>query len=76
MLKPGAPLLYAVCSLEPEEGPGIVAEALRTGWRRNALTNEIPTEFVTADGDMRTHPGFWPEIGGLDGFFAARLVRA
>ncbi|HVK80641.1 MAG TPA: transcription antitermination factor NusB [Verrucomicrobiae bacterium] len=75
LLKPGAPLLYAVCSLEPEEGPGIVAEALRNGWRRDALTNQIPAEFVTADGDMRTHPGFWPEIGGLDGFYAARLLR-
>jgi 16S rRNA (cytosine967-C5)-methyltransferase len=75
LLKPGAPLLYAVCALEPEEGPGIVAEALRTGWRRAALTNEIPAEFVTPDGDMRTHPGFWPELGGLDGFYAARLLR-
>ncbi|WP_239591001.1 RsmB/NOP family class I SAM-dependent RNA methyltransferase [Vitreimonas flagellata] len=75
LLKPGAPLLYAVCSLEPEEGPGIVAEALRNGWRRNALTSEIPAEFITADGDMRTHPGFWPELGGLDGFYAARLLR-
>lgn len=75
LLKPGAPLLYAVCALEPEEGPGIVAEALRTGWSRAALTNEIPAEFVTPDGDMRTHPGFWPELGGLDGFYAARLLR-
>ncbi|MGQ0532021.1 MAG: RsmB/NOP family class I SAM-dependent RNA methyltransferase [Caulobacteraceae bacterium] len=75
LLKPGAPLMYAVCSLEPEEGPGIVAEALRDGWRRAPLTNEIHADFITADGDMRTHPGFWPEIGGLDGFYAARLLR-
>ncbi|ANP46584.1 hypothetical protein ATE48_11985 [Candidatus Viadribacter manganicus] len=76
LLKPGAPLIYAVCSLEPEEGPGVVAEALRKSWRRQALTNEIPSEFITADGDMRTHPGHWPEIGGLDGFYAARLLRS
>ncbi|MGD9978979.1 MAG: RsmB/NOP family class I SAM-dependent RNA methyltransferase [Hyphomonadaceae bacterium] len=75
-LKPGAPLVYAVCSLEPEEGPGVIAEALRNGWRRAPLTDEIPAEFITADGDMRTHPGFWPEIGGLDGFYAARLLRS
>jgi len=74
LLKPGAPLVYAVCSLEPEEGPGVVADALRKDWRRERLTNEIPAEFITADGDMRTHPGLWPEIGGLDGFYAARLV--
>ena len=76
LLKPGAPLIYAVCSLEPEEGPGVVAEALRNGWRREPLSNEIPAEFINADGDMRTHPGQWPEIGGLVGFYAARLLRS
>lgn len=76
LLKPGAPLVYAVCSLEPEEGPGVVAEVLRQGWRRAPLKDEIPAEFITADGDMRTHPGHWPEIGGLDGFYAARLLRS
>ena len=76
LLKPGAPLVYAVCSLEPEEGPGVVAAALRNGWRRAPLSNEVPAEFITADGDLRTHPGQWPEIGGLDGFYAARLLRS
>lgn len=76
LLKPGAPLIYAVCSLEPEEGPGVVAAALRNGWQRAPLTNEVPAEFITADGDLRTHPGHWPEIGGLDGFYAARLLRS
>lgn len=77
LLKPGAPLVYAVCSLEPEEGPGVVAEALRNGWRREPLTAlEIPAEFLTRDGDMRTLPSHWSDIGGLDGFFAARLARS
>lgn len=77
LLKPGAPLLYAVCSLEPEEGPGVVAEALRNGWRRDPLTPaELPAELITTDGDMRTLPSHWPEIGGLDGFYAARLLRS
>lgn len=79
LLKPGGRLVYAVCSLEPEEGPAVVAEALRKGWRRDALgPAEIAgaQDFITADGDLRTHPGHWPEIGGLDGFFAARLLRA
>jgi 16S rRNA (cytosine967-C5)-methyltransferase len=75
LIRPGAPLVYAVCSLEPEEGPGVVAEALRDGWGKRPLTNEISSEFISADGDFRTHPGFWPEIGGLDGFYAARLIR-
>ena len=78
LLKPGAPLVYAVCSLEPEEGPGVVAEALHNGWGRAPLhRGDIPGAdvFLTDAGDLRTHPAHWPEIGGLDGFYAARLVR-
>lgn len=80
MLKPGAPLVYAVCSLEPEEGPGVVADALASGaWTRAPVRpGEIAgaDAFITADGDIRTLPAHWPEIGGLDGFYAARLIRA
>jgi 16S rRNA (cytosine967-C5)-methyltransferase len=77
-LKPGAPLVYAVCSLEPEEGPGVVAGALAHGWRREPIRpGELPgaDEFVTPDGGIRTLPSHWPEIGGLDGFYVARLQR-
>jgi 16S rRNA (cytosine967-C5)-methyltransferase len=79
LLKPGGRLVYAVCSLEPEEGEGVVAQALQSGWRRDAIgRDEIPgaEPFITADGDLRTLPSHWSGIGGLDGFFAARLVRA
>lgn len=79
MLKPGAPLIYAVCSLEPEEGPGVVADALRAGWRRSPIEADEAAgiaAFLTPAGELRTHPGCWPEIGGLDGFYAARLVRS
>jgi 16S rRNA (cytosine967-C5)-methyltransferase len=78
LLKPGGRLVYAVCSLEPEEGEGVVAQALENGWRRDAIgAGEIAgaEEFITADGDLRTLPSYWSGIGGLDGFFAARLVR-
>jgi len=77
-LKPGAPLVYAVCSLEPEEGPGIVAQALTQGWRRDPIRQgEIPgaDDFLTPDGDLRTLPSRWPDIGGLDGFYVVRLLR-
>ena len=79
LLKPGGALVYAVCSLEPEEGPGIAANAAKKGWRRAPiLPNEIAGagEFITADGDLRTLPSQWGEIGGLDGFYAVRLVRS
>ncbi len=77
LLKPGAPLVYAVCSLEPEEGPGAVTAALRRGWRREAFPALQGVDaFVTPEGDLRTLPSHWAETGGLDGFFAARLTRA
>jgi 16S rRNA (cytosine967-C5)-methyltransferase len=76
-VKPGGRLVYAVCSLEPEEGLGVVAQALQSGaWRREPISAaELPGEFITPQGDLRTLPAHWPEIGGLDGFYAARLVR-
>ncbi|MEZ5995754.1 MAG: transcription antitermination factor NusB [Hyphomonadaceae bacterium] len=79
LLKPGGRLVYAVCSLEPEEGPGIAAGALSQGWRRVPIdVEEIAgvRAFLTADGDLRTHPGHWCETGGLDGFFISRFERA
>ena len=77
-LKPGARLIYAVCSLEPEEGPGVLAAALTQGWGRDPIRRgEIAgaDEFRTMDGDLRTLPSHWPGIGGLDGFYIARLQR-
>lgn len=79
MLRPGGRLLYAVCSLQPEEGRLRVADPGRLGLKSDAFRVEelagIP-EALTPEGHLRTHPGLWPTLGGLDGFFAARLVRA
>ncbi len=78
MLRPGGRLIYAVCSLQPEEGEQRVMDPARFGLRPEPFTTEelagIP-DARTAQGYLRTHPGLWPEHGGLDGFFAARLVR-
>ncbi len=80
MVKPGGALVYSVCSLEPEEGPAIAAQALDSfDWRREPIVRgefEGADEFITADGDLRTLPSHWSEIGGLDGFYAVRLVRS
>jgi 16S rRNA (cytosine967-C5)-methyltransferase len=79
MLRPGGRLIYAVCSLQPEEGAARVKVALaRGGLRHDPFTRlelaALP-EARTADGFLRTHPGQWPDRGGMDGFFAARLVK-
>ena len=75
MLRPGGRLVYAVCSLQPEEGEVRVAAA--KGFRADPFSAEelsaLP-EARTLEGFLRTHPGLWAERGGMDGFFAARMV--
>ena len=75
MLRPGGRLIYAVCSLQPEEGaPRLPASGLRVDPIRPAELPGLP-DAITAEGCLRTHPGMWGDRGGMDGFFAARLVR-
>lgn len=79
LLAPGGRLIYAVCSLQPEEGSRRVAAALaRLPLVHDPFTAEelaAMPEALTAEGFFSTHPGLWPERGGMDGFFAARLRR-
>jgi 16S rRNA (cytosine967-C5)-methyltransferase len=78
MLRPGGRLIYAVCSLQPEEALPRLAAAESLGLVPAPFTEQelaaIP-EARTKEGNLRTHPGLWPALGGLDGFFAARLVK-
>ena len=79
MLRPGGRLIYAVCSLQPEEGAPRIAAAIAKSFVRHDRFR--PEELValpdalTKDGFLRTHPGLWRERGGMDGFFAARLIK-
>ncbi len=79
MLRPGGRLVYAVCSLQPEEGQNRIDAALgHLPFRRAPFTlDELAAlpEALTSAGDLRTTPALWPERGGMDGFYAARLVR-
>ncbi|WP_439817263.1 RsmB/NOP family class I SAM-dependent RNA methyltransferase [Zavarzinia sp. CC-PAN008] len=79
LLQVGGVLVYCVCSMEPEEGPEVVAGQLaRGGCRIDPIRpDEVPglAEAITPDGTLRTLPHHWSEQGGMDGFFAARLVR-
>lgn len=79
MLKPGGRLVYAVCSLQPEEGAARVeAAATRLGLSIGRFAPEelaaLP-EAWTPVGHFRTHPGLWASLGAIDGFFAARLLK-
>ena len=79
MLKPGGRLIYAVCSLQSEEGPKRIAAALtRLPLRPEpfapAELAALP-EALTSEGWVRTTPALWPDRGGMDGFFIARAIR-
>jgi 16S rRNA (cytosine967-C5)-methyltransferase len=70
-LKPGGVLVYAVCSLELEEGEDQAAKVELGPLPITAA--ELPAGLQpTPEGWLRTDPGMLAEAGGLDGFFVAR----
>ncbi|MBV9828446.1 MAG: MFS transporter [Alphaproteobacteria bacterium] len=80
MLRPGGVLVFCTCSLEPEEGPRRIEALLRSGApvQHHPISAEeikAPTEWITAQGDLRTLPCYLSEFDGIDGFFASRLVK-
>jgi 16S rRNA (cytosine967-C5)-methyltransferase len=84
LLKPGGMLVYCVCSLEPEEGEQQIAALLARDPRMTRRPITAPeifghAEFLNSDGTLRTLPQYLPDPdphwGGLDGFYAARLIR-
>jgi 16S rRNA (cytosine967-C5)-methyltransferase len=74
-LKPGGRLVYAVCSLEREEGESRAAQVSLPADPIRA--DELPLGLSpTPEGWLRTDPGMMAEHGGLDGFFVARWTTA
>ncbi len=74
LVRPGGVLVYATCSLEPEENEAVVEAVLerRPELRRAPVRAVVPPELLTAAGDL----AILPQRHGTDGAFAARLVRA
>ncbi|SHJ54969.1 16S rRNA (cytosine967-C5)-methyltransferase [Palleronia salina] len=72
---PGGRIVYCTCSLLPEEGEAQVDAALS---RHPGLTLDpgaltldgIASDWIGPQG-LRLRPDYWPEIGGMDGFFVA-----
>src|SRR5690606_30730435 len=84
LVKPGGLLVYCVCSLEPEEGPGQVRRFLA----ESDVVERVPVAageagidgaWITPEGDLRTLPHHLPHTdpatSGMDGFYAARLRK-
>jgi 16S rRNA (cytosine967-C5)-methyltransferase len=77
-VRPGGPVVYSVCSLEPAEGEATISAFLKA--REFAIDPPRPGELPdsispAADGWIRILPSLLEEQGGLAGFFMARLVR-
>jgi 16S rRNA (cytosine967-C5)-methyltransferase len=78
LLKPGGRLVFATCSLQPEEGEAHMASAGEFGLAQLPfLPTELPglAHALTGNRALRTRPDYWPELGGMDGFFAARFTK-
>ena len=76
MVRPGGRLVFATCSLLPEEGEGQLDAALA---RHPGLVVEPPAlpgidpAWITPAGGLRIRPDHWADRGGIDGFFIVRL---
>lgn len=76
LVAPGGQLVYSVCSLEPEEGAGVVEAFL--GAERSFSTADASANLPAAARALIDRDGFLttsPADGGLDGFVASLLVR-
>jgi 16S rRNA (cytosine967-C5)-methyltransferase len=81
MLAPGGTLVYCTCSLEPEEGSRRIDALMRSGApiaRREIAADEVGghSDWITAEGDLRTLPCHLAEYDGVDGFFSSRLIKS
>ncbi len=80
LLRSGGRMVYSTCSLLPEEGEEQVERALRRH-RDLVVDPTVPKSLGSCLPDwsvgtgLRLRPDFWEDLGGMDGFFIARLQK-
>src|SRR5439155_22920411 len=73
LVRAGGLLVYATCSLEPEENSDTVTEFLarHPQFTRAPAAGAVPVALLTPAGDFQS----LPQRHGMDGAYAARLAR-
>lgn len=77
-LKPAGKLVYCTCSLLREEGEDQVKWLLSQTRDLTLLSPVAPgldASWVSPEGGVRLRPDYWPDRGGMDGFYMAVLQR-
>lgn len=78
LVRPGGRLVFCTCSLLPDEGEvqgeealvrlsGAAAAPCELGW--------IDPNWITEEGGVRLRPDYWPDLGGMDGFYVLRIDK-
>lgn len=78
LVKPGGRLVFATCSLIPDEGECQIEEALAKHSDISVETLDFPwieKAWRSEEGGLRLRPDFWADRGGMDGFYMAVLRK-
>lgn len=78
LVRPGGRMVYCTCSLLPDEGEHqIEAAAAR---HPDLSVQQVTLPYIEpvwiSPLGLRLRPDFWPDHGGMDGFFAALLQKS
>ena len=80
LVKPGGRLVFCTCSLLPDEGECQIEEALDMfeDLQVDRAALDLPgvdPAWITEEGGLRLRPDYWPDQGGMDGFYVACLRK-
>lgn len=78
-LKPGGRLVFSTCSLIPQEGEKHIERLLANCSDLHIARPDmawVSPEWITPSGGLRLRPDYWEPLGGMDGFFMARIEKS